>query len=202
MCNTVDVGCAIEADGVVFHVGSHLGAGMDAGLERVVKAMKKVLDRCSDTTWLLMENSRRHGRHDRALDRRAGRDLRPARRPSAARRLPRLVPPVRVRLRRDGRGGARRDARRARRLDRPRPPARAARQRLGGAVRLEPRPAREHRRGADGQEARRVPAATRSSRACRPCSRCPGRTGTARTRAEVQATKKLHAPLRASKAKR
>jgi len=57
MCNTVDVGCAIEADGVVFHVGSHLGAGMDVGLERVCEAMKKVLDRCSDTTWLLMENT-------------------------------------------------------------------------------------------------------------------------------------------------
>ena len=57
MCNTVDAGCAIEADGVVFHIGSHLGAGMDVGLERVVEAMKKVLDRCSDTTWLLMENS-------------------------------------------------------------------------------------------------------------------------------------------------
>lgn len=57
MQNTVDVGCAIEADGVVFHVGSHLGAGMDEGLDRVVEAMKQVLDRCSDTTWLLMENS-------------------------------------------------------------------------------------------------------------------------------------------------
>jgi len=57
MVNSVDVGCAIEADGVVFHIGSHLGAGMEAGLERVVEAMKKVLDRCSDTTWLLMENS-------------------------------------------------------------------------------------------------------------------------------------------------
>ncbi|HMJ00247.1 MAG TPA: deoxyribonuclease IV [Gaiellaceae bacterium] len=57
MCNTVDVGCAIEADGVVFHIGSHLSAGMDVGLDRVVEAMKKVLDRCSETTWLLMENS-------------------------------------------------------------------------------------------------------------------------------------------------
>ena len=57
MCNTVDVACAIEAEGVVFHIGSHLGAGMDAGLERVVEAMKKILDRCSETTWLLMENS-------------------------------------------------------------------------------------------------------------------------------------------------
>jgi len=56
LANTVDVGCAIEADGVVFHVGSHLGAGLDAGLDRVVEAMKQVLDRCSETTWLLMEN--------------------------------------------------------------------------------------------------------------------------------------------------
>jgi deoxyribonuclease-4 len=57
MCNTVDVGCAIEADGVVFHIGSHLGAGMDVGLDRVVKAMKEVLGHTSETTWLLMENS-------------------------------------------------------------------------------------------------------------------------------------------------
>jgi len=57
MCNTVDVACAIDADGVVFHIGSHLGAGMEEGLDRVCEAMKKVLDRCSDTTWLLMENT-------------------------------------------------------------------------------------------------------------------------------------------------
>ena len=56
LSNTVDVACAIEADGVVFHVGSHLGAGVDAGLDRVVEAMRQVLDRCSETTWLLMEN--------------------------------------------------------------------------------------------------------------------------------------------------
>jgi len=54
---TVDVGCAIEADGVVFHVGSHLGAGLDAGLERAVPALRRALDRCSDSTWLLIENS-------------------------------------------------------------------------------------------------------------------------------------------------
>jgi deoxyribonuclease-4 len=57
LANTVDVGCAIEADGVVFHIGSHLGAGLDEGLERVVAALRVVLDRCSETTWLLMENS-------------------------------------------------------------------------------------------------------------------------------------------------
>jgi deoxyribonuclease-4 len=57
LANTVDVACAIDADGVVFHVGSHLGAGMDAGVDRVVAALRVVLERCSDTTWLLMENS-------------------------------------------------------------------------------------------------------------------------------------------------
>src|SRR4051794_12961463 len=29
---TVDVACGIEADAVVFHVGSHVGAGFEAGL--------------------------------------------------------------------------------------------------------------------------------------------------------------------------
>jgi deoxyribonuclease-4 len=57
LSNTVDVACAIEADAVVFHVGSHLGAGFEAGLERVVPALAQALERCSDTTWLLMENS-------------------------------------------------------------------------------------------------------------------------------------------------
>jgi deoxyribonuclease-4 len=57
LASTVDVACAIQADGVVFHVGSHLGAGMDAGVERVEAALRTVLDHCSDTTWLLMENS-------------------------------------------------------------------------------------------------------------------------------------------------
>ena len=54
---TVDTACAIEADGVVFHVGSHLGTGFDAGLERCVPALREVLEHCSDSTWLLLENS-------------------------------------------------------------------------------------------------------------------------------------------------
>ena len=57
MRSTVDTACAIDSDGVVFHVGSHLGAGFDVGLERVVPAIAQVLDRCNDQTWLLMENS-------------------------------------------------------------------------------------------------------------------------------------------------
>jgi deoxyribonuclease IV len=55
--NTMEVACAIGADGVVFHVGSHLGSGFEAGLERVLPAMEQVLELCSDETWLLMENS-------------------------------------------------------------------------------------------------------------------------------------------------
>jgi deoxyribonuclease IV len=55
--STVDTACAIAADGVVCHVGSHLGSGFEAGLERAVPALRQVLERCSDTTWLLLENS-------------------------------------------------------------------------------------------------------------------------------------------------
>ena len=57
LMNTVDVACAVDADGVVFHVGSHLGAGFKRSLERVVPALERALERCSDTTWLLIENS-------------------------------------------------------------------------------------------------------------------------------------------------
>src|SRR2546430_6118794 len=53
----MQVACAIGADGVVLHVGSHLGSGFEAGLQRVIPAMEQVLELCSDETWLLMENS-------------------------------------------------------------------------------------------------------------------------------------------------
>jgi deoxyribonuclease-4 len=55
--NTMEVAGAIDADGVVFHVGSHLGAGLEAGLARVLPAMEQVLELSSETTWLLMVNS-------------------------------------------------------------------------------------------------------------------------------------------------
>ena len=55
--NTMEVACAIDADGVVFHVGSHLGAGFEAGLERAVPALRQVLELCTERTWLLIENS-------------------------------------------------------------------------------------------------------------------------------------------------
>ena len=55
--NTMQVACAIGADAVVVHVGSHLGSGFEHGLERVLPAMEQVLELATDETWLLMENS-------------------------------------------------------------------------------------------------------------------------------------------------
>ena len=57
MHSTMDAACAIDADGVVFHVGSHLGAGLETGLKRAVPALEQVLERCNERTWLMMENS-------------------------------------------------------------------------------------------------------------------------------------------------
>ena len=54
---TLEAAVAIEANGVIFHVGSHMGEGFEQGLERIVPALRQVLELTSDTTWLLMENS-------------------------------------------------------------------------------------------------------------------------------------------------
>ena len=57
MRTTMDSATAIDADGVIFHVGSHLGAGFGVGLERTCAALARILERCDGDTWLLMENS-------------------------------------------------------------------------------------------------------------------------------------------------
>jgi deoxyribonuclease-4 len=57
MSATVDAANAIDADAVVFHVGSHRGAGFEAGLELVVPALEDVLARATGNTWLAMENT-------------------------------------------------------------------------------------------------------------------------------------------------
>lgn len=54
---TLQAAAAIGAEGVVFHVGSHLGSGFEAGLERVVPALRELLELTGDDLWLLMENS-------------------------------------------------------------------------------------------------------------------------------------------------
>ena len=57
MCITMDVACQIEADGVIFHVGSHRGSGFESAVEQVAAAMEEILEHSNDRTWLLMENS-------------------------------------------------------------------------------------------------------------------------------------------------
>jgi deoxyribonuclease IV len=57
MCATVDAANAIEAEAVIFHVGSHRGAGFEAGLERVVPALEQILERATGNTWLALENT-------------------------------------------------------------------------------------------------------------------------------------------------
>jgi len=54
---TLAVAEEIEADAVIFHVGSHLGAGFESSVEGVVSALGEVLDGYDGTPWLAMENS-------------------------------------------------------------------------------------------------------------------------------------------------
>ena len=57
MSATMKTANAIEADAVIFHVGSHLGAGFEAGLARAVPALRQVLELADGDTWLAIENS-------------------------------------------------------------------------------------------------------------------------------------------------
>jgi deoxyribonuclease-4 len=54
---TVQTACAIESEGVVFHVGSHVGTSFDTALERVSPALARCLEVCDGRTWLLLENT-------------------------------------------------------------------------------------------------------------------------------------------------
>ncbi len=47
----------IGADGVVFHVGSHLGKGLAAGYRRAVPALRRLLELTDERLWLVLENS-------------------------------------------------------------------------------------------------------------------------------------------------
>jgi deoxyribonuclease-4 len=61
LSHTVGVGAKIGADGVVFHVGSHLGRGLDAAMHQIVPGLQVVLgERNDDGPWLLLENSAGH----------------------------------------------------------------------------------------------------------------------------------------------
>jgi deoxyribonuclease IV len=57
MRSSLEAASAIGAEGVIFHVGSHLGAGFSAVSKRVVSALRNLLELTTDDLWLLMENS-------------------------------------------------------------------------------------------------------------------------------------------------
>lgn len=54
---SMETASAIGAEGVVFHVGSHLGKGLDAGYKRAVPALRELLELTDERLWLVLENS-------------------------------------------------------------------------------------------------------------------------------------------------
>jgi deoxyribonuclease-4 len=54
---SLETASAIGAEGVVFHVGSHLGAGLAKGLKRTVPPLRKLLELTDERLWLILENS-------------------------------------------------------------------------------------------------------------------------------------------------
>jgi deoxyribonuclease IV len=53
---TMETAHDIDADAVVFHVGSHLGYGFEEAVEVVVPALRDLLELTTDDLWLCMEN--------------------------------------------------------------------------------------------------------------------------------------------------
>jgi deoxyribonuclease-4 len=54
---SMETAAAIGAEGVVFHVGSHLGKGLAAGYRRAVPALRELLELTDERLWLVLENS-------------------------------------------------------------------------------------------------------------------------------------------------
>ncbi len=54
---SMETAAAIGADGVVFHVGSHLGKGLAAGYRRAVPALRQLHELTNDRLWLVHENA-------------------------------------------------------------------------------------------------------------------------------------------------
>ena len=54
---TMETARAIDADAVVFHVGSHLGYGFDDALDVVASQLRELLELTTDRLWLCVENA-------------------------------------------------------------------------------------------------------------------------------------------------
>ena len=160
LIHALRMGDAIGADGVVLHPGSTREASRRTRrCARVGEVFRQALAE-SERCRLLLENTAGAGNTLGRTLRGAARADRPRRRRQAHRRLPRLLPHARQRLRHPRRPRSSREV-----VDdcdedrRHRPPALPARERLADPARLEPRPPRAARRG----RARRARAARRSS---------------------------------------
>ena len=57
LCATMETARAIDADAVVFHVGSHLGYGFRKAVEIVAAELRQVLELTTDRLWLCLENA-------------------------------------------------------------------------------------------------------------------------------------------------
>jgi deoxyribonuclease IV len=57
MCATMETARSIEADAVVFHVGSHLGLGFAEAVAIVADELRQLLELTTDRLWLCMENT-------------------------------------------------------------------------------------------------------------------------------------------------
>ena len=54
---TMETAREIEADSVVFHVGSHLGYGFDKAVKIVTPALRELLELTTEDLWLCLENA-------------------------------------------------------------------------------------------------------------------------------------------------
>jgi deoxyribonuclease-4 len=54
---TMETARAIEADAVVFHVGSHLGLGFAEAVELVADELRQLVELTTDRLWLCLENT-------------------------------------------------------------------------------------------------------------------------------------------------
>ena len=54
---TMETARDLDAEAVVFHVGSHLGYGFDEAVEVVTPALRELLELTTDDLWLCMENA-------------------------------------------------------------------------------------------------------------------------------------------------
>jgi deoxyribonuclease IV len=54
---TMETARGIDAEAVVFHVGSHVGRGLDKAVKTVTPALRELLDLTTDDLWLCLENT-------------------------------------------------------------------------------------------------------------------------------------------------